>query len=115
MELGWRSFRREVPWLRESPEEYFRRHFRVSSYGVEQASRPGTTERLIRAFPAFQDLVCFGSGYPSWDAKSAADIMRVFPVEWQPRIFAGNAEEWFRWPAEGGSAAGPAPAEVIER
>ncbi len=97
MEIAWLGHRREVPWVRESPEDYFRRHFRISTYGLELASRPGTIERLARAFPPFAELVCFGSGYPSWDTISVADVARVFPAEWNPDILAGNAERWFRW------------------
>ncbi len=97
MEIGWRAFRREVPWVKDSPKEYFRRHFRISTYGLEAASRPGTIEKLVSAFPPFAELVCFGSGYPSWDTTSLADVARVFPADWQNGILAGNADEWFRW------------------
>jgi uncharacterized protein len=107
MEIGWRAFRREVPWVKDSPREYFRRHFRISTYGLEHASRPGTIERLVRAFPPFADLVCFGSGYPSRDTTSVADVARVFPPEWESGILTDNAEAWFRWAGvESGAIAG---------
>jgi predicted TIM-barrel fold metal-dependent hydrolase len=100
MEVGWRGLRREIPWVTDSPEEYFRRHFRLSTYGLEQASRPGTIERVVSAFPPFADLVCFGSGYPSWDTKSPAEVAPVFPAQWRQSVLGGNAERWFRWSGE---------------
>jgi predicted TIM-barrel fold metal-dependent hydrolase len=97
MEVGWRGLRREIPWVKDSPEEYFRRHFTISTYGLERASRPGTIERLVRAFPWFAEITCFGSGYPSWDTTSVEDIARVFPAPWHEDILEGNALRWFRW------------------
>jgi predicted TIM-barrel fold metal-dependent hydrolase len=103
MELMMRSLRREIPWVREEPTEYFERQVRVSTYGIELGA-PAALERLFASHPGLADVLCYGSGYPSWDTAAPADVSDVLPAEWHDRVFHDNAAEWFRW---GGAA--PAP------
>jgi uncharacterized protein len=97
MELMMRSLRRELPWVRERPTDYFERHVRVSTYGIERHARPEALERLFDAHPDVSRMLCFASGYPSWDTTRADELAELLPDEWAPSVLAGNADEWFRW------------------
>jgi predicted TIM-barrel fold metal-dependent hydrolase len=94
-EYSWRAKRYEVPWV-ESPRETFQQHFRVSTYALERQSP--LVERLVSSWPEFADVLCHGSGFPSWDAGGAAATRALFPAEWHARILGENARTWFRWP-----------------
>lgn len=101
LDVNWRGLRREVPWVRRPPSEYFRESFRVSTWPFDRAPDDDGAERIVQAlstFPEIDKLLCFASGYPSWDTDTAADIARRIPTEWHEGVFTGNADEWFRWP-----------------
>jgi uncharacterized protein len=102
----YRELRREVPWVREPPSEYFRRQIRVGTYGLERnAGR--LLDRLIDTDPSLVDLLVYGSGYPSWDTGSVEEIESLFPSAWQSQILFDNAERWFAWTAASAAASRP--------
>ena len=93
----WRSLRRDFPWVIEPPSEYFARQVRIGLYGLELGS-PDTLRRLFEHKPHLRELLCYGSGYPSWDTAWPAKVKDVVPAEWHGDVFHVNAERWFRWP-----------------
>lgn len=101
LDINWRGLRREVPWVRRAPSEYLRAHVRVSTWPLDRPAEPDGAERVVQALNAFggaEDLLCFASGYPSWDTDPTADIADRIPDSWKPKVFHDNALEWFRWP-----------------
>ena len=101
LDVNWRGLRREVTWVRKLPSEYFRESFRVSTWPFDRASGGNGAERVVRAleaFGGFDKLMCFASGYPSWDSDAVDDIASRIPAAWHDAVFEGNAREWFRWP-----------------
>lgn len=101
LDVNWRGLRREVPWVRKLPSEYFREHFRVSTWSFDEAADDDGPERVVRAlstFPGIEELLTFASGFPSWDTDVVSDVSRRLPAEWHAGIFYDNAHGWFRWP-----------------
>ena len=101
LDVNWRGLRREVPWVRRLPSEYFRESFRVSTWPFDRAPGDDGPERIIRALravPHIEDLLCFASGFPSWSTEVAADVASRIPAEWHRKVFEENARDWFRWP-----------------
>lgn len=100
LDVNWRGLRREVPWVRRPPSEYFREHVRVGTWPLDKPTGPHGPQRLVRALNAFgnpEDLLCFASGYPSWDTDTVVDVAARLPASWHARVFHDNAAEWFRW------------------
>jgi predicted TIM-barrel fold metal-dependent hydrolase len=101
LDVNWRGLRREVPWVRKVPSEYFREHVRVATWPLDRPSEPDGAERVVRALDAFggaEDLLCFASGYPHWNADEAAEVATRLPAAWHAKVFHDNALRWFRWP-----------------
>ena len=96
MELIFKALRREVPWVRRTPTEYFYEHVRVSTYGIERG-RPESLTNFVSIHPELRELICYGSGFPSWDTTGIAEAESLFPDSWHASVFADNAERWFRW------------------
>ena len=92
----WRSLRRDFPWVTEPPSTYFARQVRISTFGMETGS-PETLRRLLELKPHLRDLLCFGSGYPSWDSVTPDQVRELLPADWHEDVMQGNAERWFRW------------------
>jgi predicted TIM-barrel fold metal-dependent hydrolase len=91
----WRSLRRDFPWVHEPPRAYVERQLMLSSYGIERAS--DNIRRLVERRPQLQHMVCYGSGYPSWDTQWPEELEQLFPAEWHADVFSDNADRWFRW------------------
>lgn len=101
LDVNWRGLRREVPWVRKPPSEYFRESFRVSTWPFDRAPGDDGAQRVIRALQAFggvEDLLCFASGFPAWSTEAVDDVAGRMPEQWHQKVFDGNARDWFRWP-----------------
>jgi predicted TIM-barrel fold metal-dependent hydrolase len=95
--ITWRAFRAEVPWVRKLPEEYFHEHFRVSTYGIERGPAQASLRAYLELNPDHRDLLVYGSGYPSWDTASPAEIEDLIPGDWRDAVMAENSDKLFRW------------------
>jgi uncharacterized protein len=89
---------REVPWMQMRPSEYFRRCVRVTTHGIEQTPNPADLVRLLTALGFAQEVLMFGSGYPSWDYATPDAVSRLLPAAWHRRVLRDNALSTFRWP-----------------
>jgi hypothetical protein len=101
LDVNWRGLRREVPWVRRLPSDYFRDHVRVSTWPIDRPAEPDGAERVVKLLDAFgdaADLLCFASGYPHWNTDAVDDIAQRLPASWHAKVFHDNARNWFRWP-----------------
>lgn len=101
LDVNWRGLRREVPWVRRPPSEYFREHVRVATWPLDRPPGADGAQRLVRLLDAFggaEDLLCYASGYPWWNTDSVAEVAGRLPAAWHAKVFHDNARDWFRWP-----------------
>ena len=96
LDLEWHSLRREVPWMQKPASEYMADHVRICTYGLERGC-PDMLTGLMAANPELRELLCYGSGYPSWDTSPISELEALLPEDWQAPVLSGNAERWFRW------------------
>lgn len=94
----------EAPWMKRLPSEYFSRHVRVSTGSLEAPADPARLAKALATFPGFDDLLVYTSCYPNEDCESPAAIAARLPDSWHPKVFRGNALDFFRWPASGSGA-----------
>jgi predicted TIM-barrel fold metal-dependent hydrolase len=95
---AYRQLRRETPWLRRSPSEYFHEHVRMSSQPLDS---PSDTRELIAALDAYgaQDVLMFASDYPHWDADDVDHVAARLPTSWHAKVFHDNAADLYGWSA----------------
>lgn len=93
----WKGLRRDVPWVRFPPSEYFRRHVRVATHPVSRSQGPERLAKLLGAVPELSEVLCFGSGFPLYNADSVADAAVHLPSAWRGGIFRDNAAAVLRW------------------
>jgi uncharacterized protein len=91
--------RREVPWVRRRPTEYFRDSVRVTTHPLEHWVPTERWERLMSAFEGMSEVLCYASGYPNWDTNTADQVRQHVPAEWQQSVMHDNAQQLFRWDA----------------
>jgi predicted TIM-barrel fold metal-dependent hydrolase len=97
-DTNYRGLRREVPWVRRLPSEYFREHVRVTTYPFRRGADVGRYADFMRSFGQPESFLCYASGYPNWDSDTADDVAPHLPEEWHSKVFHDNALGLFRWP-----------------
>jgi uncharacterized protein len=95
-DMDYRGLRREAPWLRRAPSEYFYEHVRVTTQPLEIAPSSRHMLELLQLISA-EDILCFSSDYPHWDTDEVSDIGRRIPAGWHSKVFRDNAMELFGW------------------
>jgi uncharacterized protein len=88
---------REAPWFKRFPSEQVLDQVRIATYSFGAIRDRDGFGRLLEAAPWLADTLCYGGGYPSWDADRPDDVAAAFPAPWRGRILRKNALEAFRW------------------
>jgi predicted TIM-barrel fold metal-dependent hydrolase len=89
----WRSCRTEIPWVRELPTSDI--HDQVRFIMNLNEGPPGSDERVEWLRNAHADeLLMYGSNYPSWDFLSARDL-EPLPPEIARRVGSENAASFY--------------------
>jgi predicted TIM-barrel fold metal-dependent hydrolase len=99
-DMAYRALRRDAPWLRHDPSHYFREHVRLTTYPLATSGSPEALVALLRAFGGMDEILCYGSGFPYWDAGDVDDTAARLPRDWWRRVFHDNAASVFRFEEE---------------
>ncbi|MGW4335740.1 amidohydrolase family protein [Rhodococcus koreensis] len=86
--------RSESPLVRRLPSEVIREHVRFSSQPFEFVPAADLAS-ILGAFDGFEDLLCFSSDYPHWDADEPTYIASRIPRSWHRKVFYENATRFF--------------------
>jgi len=105
LDADYRSMRREIPWVKRLPSEYFMERCRVSTQPLEQSPRRAQLIQLLEAMNG-RDVLCFSSDYPHWDTDDPDYIASRIPSDWWPSVYHANACKFYGWPQDV-SASGP--------
>ncbi len=89
------ALRRESPWVKKLPSEYFREHIRVTTQPLETPGDPNQLIELYEAFGGMEDLLCYSSDYPHWDFDDPRYIAGKLPAAWHRKIFYENARDLY--------------------
>jgi predicted TIM-barrel fold metal-dependent hydrolase len=89
----WKGVWREVPWVREKPSTYVRRHIRAT---IEPAGLPpGDTERAALLDMVGTDLLMYASDYPHDHGASAAALVQTVDPETREAILSSTAASFY--------------------
>ncbi len=66
LDAGYRALKKETPWLKMLPSEYFRRNMRVTTQPLEQPENRKHLWAMLAAINA-EDTLMFASDFPHWD------------------------------------------------
>ena len=92
----YKGLRREVPWVRRLPSEYFAEHVWVSTQPLEISPRRDQVIDLLRSIGLENQLVYY-SDYPHWDADEVDYLSSRLPADWHRRVFFENACRLYGW------------------
>jgi predicted TIM-barrel fold metal-dependent hydrolase len=103
------SLKRESPWVKRLPSEYFREHIRVSTQPMEDTPKREQLIEALEAVGGMEDVLVFASDYPHWDTDDPRYIAKRLPKSWWPKLFYDNAADALRWPTGDRPGAAPEP------
>jgi uncharacterized protein len=96
----WKAVWREVPWVKDRPSEYFKRHFRATTTPAQLPADADQTAQLAEMLGAGQ-LLMFASDHPHvhGDDGSLDVLLEVLGDDGRDAVMQGNAAELYRLPA----------------
>lgn len=92
----YKGLRREAPWLKRLPSEYFAAHVSLTTQPLESSPRSGQIAELMSWFDGERRLV-YSSDYPHWDADEIDHVAQRLPEAWHRRIYFDNALDFYGW------------------
>jgi uncharacterized protein len=95
MDSSYKGIRRETPWLKKLPSEYFYEHFHMTTQPLDT----GPDEEVIELLKMFngEEILCFSSDYPHWDGDELDHIAKRLPSSWHEKVFRQNARKVYGW------------------
>ncbi|WP_431874169.1 amidohydrolase family protein [Amycolatopsis sacchari] len=91
----WRSVWREVPWMRESPAEYFYRHFRSTTEPAQLPPDDGQLAELIEMMRA-PEFLMYASDHPHDHGPGGQRLLGALDADAQAAVRYGNAAAFYR-------------------
>ncbi|MGG2197108.1 amidohydrolase family protein [Paenibacillus validus] len=90
MDKNYKALRDTVPWLKELPSEYIRKHVVLTTQPIEEPADPEHLVQIIKMSGA-EDMIMYSSDYPHWDYDNPKMVLSLFPRELREKIGAKNA------------------------
>lgn len=95
MDKNYKALRDTVPWLKELPSEYIKRHIRFTTQPLEEPSHPQHLTSIIE-MAGLEDNIMFSSDYPHWDFDHPELALNRFPKELRHKIKVENALKLYK-------------------
>jgi uncharacterized protein len=91
----WKAVWREVPWVKERPSEYVRRHFRATTAPAQLPPNEQHVAELAEMLGA-RDFLLYASDYPHEHGDGGGELlMRSLDEEGRAAVMHGNAERFY--------------------
>jgi predicted TIM-barrel fold metal-dependent hydrolase len=97
LDVNYRGLRREVPWCKRLPSEYFLKHVRVTTQPLDIDRSDGEFWDILER-DGFADVLVYASDYPHWDTDTPEQIGARVPEAWQERVLWRNAAAFYGLP-----------------
>jgi predicted TIM-barrel fold metal-dependent hydrolase len=89
----WKGVWREVPWVREKPSSYVRRHFRATTEPAQLPPDAAAGEALVEMVGT--EILLFASDHPHDHGGSGAAFLEVLAPSRREAITRSNAESFY--------------------
>ena len=96
LDAHYAELRAESSWVRQRPTDYLREHVKFSTQPMELTPRKEQLIELFEALGGMDELLCFSSDYPHWDADDPFYVASRLPESWRAKVFYDNARSILR-------------------
>ena len=92
----WKAVWREVPWVKDRPSEYVRRHFRATTAPAQLPADAGQAAQLAEMLGA-GELLVFASDHPHQHGDGHLEVLlAALGDEGRDAVMHGNAAQLYR-------------------
>ncbi len=91
LDARYEILRRESPWVRRRPSEYVVDHVRFTTQPFDLTRDRSQLVALLEAHDGLDEVLCFASDYPHWDADEPSYVASRLPAGWERKVFHDNA------------------------
>jgi predicted TIM-barrel fold metal-dependent hydrolase len=104
LDKEWKEGRQEVPWVKEPPSEYVKRHMRFTTAPSDGPAKPEHLPRLVEHLP-FRDMLLYSSDAPRQDAQDFRLLAAALDPAGRDCVLGSNAVQVYRLaPLDAGAA-----------
>jgi predicted TIM-barrel fold metal-dependent hydrolase len=93
MDAEWKAMRIEIPWVREPPSTYARRHFRFTTQPVDVPPTGQELEQLLEQLGS-DELLIYGSDFPH-RYPTGEDLLAGLPADRVEQVRWRSAWNWY--------------------
>jgi predicted TIM-barrel fold metal-dependent hydrolase len=93
LDQNYAYWRLESPWVKRRPSEYVRERVMLTTQPLENPPRAEQLVEVLEAFGGMDEMLCFATDYPHWDADDPLYIARRLPEAWLPKVFYARRQE----------------------
>jgi len=90
LDTDFKGLRREVPWCKKLPSEYFASNIRVTTQPFDHDRADDLMLKALDDYGA-EDFLLFATDYPHWDADVPLRALQAMPRSWRDKVACRNA------------------------
>jgi predicted TIM-barrel fold metal-dependent hydrolase len=94
LDTDFKGLRREVPWCKRLPSEYFASNIRVTTQPYDHDDAGDIMLKALDGYGA-EDFLLFATDYPHWDADVPLRALSAMPRSWREKVAYRNAAELY--------------------
>jgi predicted TIM-barrel fold metal-dependent hydrolase len=106
LDKDWKGIVREVPWVKEPPSVYVRRHFRATTSPAHLGSATPSEIKQIVDMVGVESLL-YASDYPHDHGHSGDALVAALDADARDAVLGGNARTFYGLGADSVRSAGP--------
>jgi len=92
----WKNLRSLTPWLKRSPAEYIREHFRLTVEPFDDPDQAAGLERLADRLGS-DEMLMYSTDFPHQSAEPQAQrLAGTLPEGFASKVLWENARDWYR-------------------
>jgi predicted TIM-barrel fold metal-dependent hydrolase len=94
LDNDFKGLRREVPWCKKLPSEYFAQNIRVTTQPYDHDHADDVQLKALDDYGA-EDFLLFATDYPHWDADVPLRALSAMPRSWRDKVAYRNAADLY--------------------
>ena len=97
LDKEWKGLRREIPWVKELPSDYMRRHLRFTLNPLDAPPEPRFLTQVFEQLGS-DEMVMFSTDYPYQTFNTLAEALPAgLPAHLEQKILYENARQFYRF------------------
>jgi predicted TIM-barrel fold metal-dependent hydrolase len=94
MDMCWKAGRREIPWVKDLPSRYIRKHFRLTTQPTDAPEQAAHLAQVVEELGS-ENMLMYSSDFPHQYPGDESELLKLVGPAHAERILWGNASECY--------------------